>query len=161
LVVLREIPSKWAGTYNALWLCKCDCNDGPEDVTGYTMATTGALRGEHQTRCETCAKDVQRATGIGVGGHNRTHGNSRSPEYQSFHHARNRCNVPTTKGYENYGGRGIRFLFASFEEFYEHVGPRPEGTTLDRIDVNGHYTVGNVRWATPPQQNANKRRRDD
>jgi hypothetical protein len=60
--------------------------------------------------------------------------------------------------YTNYGGRGIQFLFDSFEQFYAEIGPRPAGLTLDRIHNDGHYEPGNVRWATRSEQNRNRRR---
>lgn len=50
----------------------------------------------------------------------------------------------------------VEFRFASFDEFLEEVGPRPEGHTLDRIDPLGHYEKGNVRWATMRQQAENR-----
>lgn len=50
----------------------------------------------------------------------------------------------------------VEFRFASFEEFYALLGPRPEGHTLDRIDPLGHYEAGNVRWATMAEQTANR-----
>lgn len=59
--------------------------------------------------------------------------------------------------YKNYGGRGIRVEFASFEEFLAEVGPKPPGTSIDRIDNDGNYAPGNVRWATRSQQDHNKR----
>jgi hypothetical protein len=85
------------------------------------------------------------------------HGMTYSPEWWSYISAKGRCTQPTTTNYNNYGGRGIEFRFASFDEFYKHLGPRLEGLTLDRIDPNGHYEIGNVRWATDRVQAQNKR----
>lgn len=82
------------------------------------------------------------------------HGMTNTPENWAYKGAKRRCADPT---YGNYGGRGIKFLFKSFSEFYAHIGPRPEGMTLDRIDNDGHYEIGNVRWATRSQQNRNRR----
>lgn len=82
------------------------------------------------------------------------------PEHHSYVSMINRCTVPTSKDYPTYGGRGITVCQAwldSFEQFLADVGPRPEGYTLDRINYNGDYTPGNVRWAPPVVQNRNKR----
>lgn len=72
-----------------------------------------------------------------------------------------RCRRETDKDYKNYGARGIDVcdLWAnSFLEFVNYLGPRPEGTTLDRIDNNKGYEPGNVRWATAKEQGQNTRR---
>lgn len=123
------------------WNCRCSC--GSLVVIGEYN-----LRYGHTTSCG-CVKGVKR----------RTHGGSRTPEYGAYHHARERCNNPRVENYAEYGGRGIRFMFKSFEDFIAVLGPRPAGHTLDRVDNDGHYTPGNVRWATYSQQNANQRPR--
>lgn len=87
-----------------------------------------------------------------------THQMCRTPEYWSFMDAKHRCQNPNAQGWKNYGGRGIEFRFNTFEEFYEHVGPRLSNEhSLDRIDVNGHYEKGNLRWTTLDVQLANRR----
>jgi hypothetical protein len=73
-----------------------------------------------------------------------------------------RCTDPRHERYADYGGRGIRVCDRwreSFENFRNDVGlpPSPDAYLLDRIDNNGHYEPGNVRWATPTAQNRNRR----
>jgi len=66
---------------------------------------------------------------------------------------------PNKTDYEHYGGRGIEFRFKSFEEWFKEVGKKPSsGHTIDRINNDGHYEVGNVRWATVTEQNHNIRK---
>ncbi len=60
------------------------------------------------------------------------------------------------KNHKNCYGH-VKFLFNSFEEFWEELGARPEGFSLDRINVSGNYEKGNVRWANVKEQNRNKR----
>ena len=82
--------------------------------------------------------------------------------YNSWHAMRQRCYNPSQVSYPNYGGRGItvcdRWLY-SYLAFYEDMGLRPEGRSIDRIDVNGNYELGNCRWATKLEQDENKRPR--
>lgn len=64
--------------------------------------------------------------------------------------------------YKNYNGRGIQFLFKSAEDAMrwvtDNLGPRPSKQhSIDRIDNDGNYEPGNLRWATRKEQNLNKR----
>lgn len=75
-----------------------------------------------------------------------------------------RCYSPKHIAYPDYGGRGIRVCdewrdkAMGFEAFLNHIGKAPGPThTVDRIEVDGHYQPGNVRWATPKEQGLNKR----
>ena len=77
--------------------------------------------------------------------------------YESFRNARYRCNNPECPDFKYYGARGIKFLFTSFSQFVEIMGMKPKGLTLERIDNDGHYAPGNVKWATMREQNVNKR----
>lgn len=72
-----------------------------------------------------------------------------------------RCFDQDSAAYRNYGGRGITVCpewMGSFDAFLSHVGPKPSPEhSLDRIDVNGDYAPGNVRWATRLEQRRNRR----
>lgn len=71
-----------------------------------------------------------------------------------------RCLNPNDRRFERYGGRGIKIhseWIDSFESFLDYVGFRPsENHSIDRINNNGNYEPGNVRWATPEEQVRNR-----
>lgn len=81
--------------------------------------------------------------------------------YHRMQRAKRRCENPNDAGYENYGGRGIRFKFASITEaalwVLGNLGVPAAGESIDRIDNDGNYEPGNLRWATRKEQNRNKR----
>jgi hypothetical protein len=80
--------------------------------------------------------------------------------YQSWSDMKSRCLNPKHPRYASYGGRGITVqepLRSSYEAFEQHLGLKPDGWTLERIDNDGDYEIGNVRWATYRDQNKNKR----
>lgn len=147
LLVLRRGENHGIATR---WVCQCDC--GKETLVAAQSLKSGATKSCGCFREESTAKRT------------RTHGHFTgprkdigSPTYRSYLNAKSRCTYPRVKCYNRYGGRGIRFLFTSFQQFLDELGPRPEGKTLDRKDVNGHYEPGNVRWATDEEQRKNRR----
>ena len=79
--------------------------------------------------------------------------------YHSWAGMKQRCNNPNNKAYLHYGGRGITYCakWESWEGFYEDMGERPEGHTLEREDVNGDYTPENCIWLPAKKQGSNKR----
>jgi hypothetical protein len=121
-----------------VWRCVCDC--GKEHQVSQAHLTTG-----RSTSCGCYRKE--RAT---------THGRARTVEWFAYNHAQQRCK-PKHRSHEHYFDRGILFKFVSFEEFFAEVGTRPSVKhSLDRIDNDKSYEIGNVRWATKRQQERNK-----
>lgn len=79
--------------------------------------------------------------------------------YRTYYNMRQRCENPRNPGYPSYGGRGVECRFESFHEFLREVGFRPASNlTLDRIDNDGHYEAGNLRWTTRSVQQSNRRK---
>lgn len=80
--------------------------------------------------------------------------------HRSWKDMRRRCGDPRHKSYHNYGGRGIRVCdrWRKFAEFFEDMGDRLPGMSLDRINNDGDYEPGNCRWATAFEQVHNSRR---
>jgi len=145
LVVLRRAPN--AGD-RVCWAALCDC--GTEIV----------VRGDHlksgHTQSCGCAQSDWAASGH-LGNITRKHGGTGTAEYKAFKGAKERCTNPR---HANWHGRGIEFRFETFEAFLAEVGPRPSPRhSIDRIDNDGHYATGNVRWATAKEQSNNRRER--
>lgn len=80
------------------------------------------------------------------------HGFSKSEEYSSWRHMRERCNNKNHKHYENYGGRGIivcKEWNKYFSSFLKDIGEKPfSGAEIDRKNNDGNYEPGNCRWTT-------------
>jgi len=90
-----------------------------------------------------------------------SHGWSKTPEYKSWLHAKDRCYNTACKAYYLYGARGIGMdpeWRNDFMAFIRDMGRKPSPEhSLDRINTNGDYCKENCRWATTVQQVRNRR----
>lgn len=90
------------------------------------------------------------------------HGMNRSPEHVAWKAMKQRCYYVPNKEYKNYGGRGIKVCdewLNSFSMFFAYIGKKPTPAhSLDRIDTNGNYEPGNVKWSTSIEQMNNTSR---
>ena len=88
---------------------------------------------------------------------NYRHGMYGTPTYKSWSEMKQRCKNPNHSKTDCYVGVTYCEEWEKFENFYRDMGERPEGTTLDRIDVYGNYEPSNCRWADNHTQATNKR----
>lgn len=139
--VLRVLSRISSRSGRACFSCQCECGN-KIDVVGQHLRR-GAV-----TSCG--CKKVERAKKNAI--NFVTHGKTNSPEFRTWTQMISRCTNKNDYRYPRYGGRGItvdeRWL-ESFEAFLEDVGRRPNPTDeLDRIENDGNYEPGNVRWVS-------------
>jgi hypothetical protein len=134
-----------------LWLCRCDCGN-------LTTAVTSNLISANTRSCGCLVQE-------GVYAYSRTHGKTKTPTHYLWTNIKTRCLNPNYKQFNDYGGRGITLCAAwidDFAAFHDYVSSLPhfgeKGYSLDRIDNDGNYEPGNLRWATQSEQTRNTRR---
>jgi len=132
-----------------LWKCLCSCGN-------YAVISSGSLSGGTMS----CGCLQSETTSDRCTSHGHTINGKVSPTYFSWYSMKTRCTNPNAINYKNYGGRGISFCdeWLDFNNFLNDMGVRPDGKSIDRIDVDGNYTPENCKWSTQSEQVRNQRR---
>jgi hypothetical protein len=130
------------------FVCLCDC--------GKTTVTIGSdILSGNTTSCGCMRKiighevNVKHGASIGMTG-----------AYRSWRSMKQRCLDKNCKSWPQYGGVGVTICdrwLESFDNFLADMGERPDGYSLERIDVFKGYEPSNCKWISLPEQLKNKR----
>jgi hypothetical protein len=153
---LKVIESKGVSAHGkSLYRCICDCG---EEI----IAIVSELKNGHTQSCGCLFREL-RAEGVG----SKTHGLTGTVEHIAWKNMHSRCRRDP-----DYAGRNIAVCECwtgenGFENFLSDIGPKPlEGhaknghaLSVDRVNNDGNYEPGNVKWSTALQQRLNSRAR--
>jgi len=142
IVIKRMGNNKWGGS---CWLCKCDCGN-------ITEVRVNHLTSGHTKSCR-CIKieTFKKTHGYYIYG---------TPKiYETWHSMIQRCNNKNSMSYKWYGARGIKVCerWKDFNNFFEDMGKKPDGLTIERKDNDGNYEPDICKWATQKENNRNNR----
>ncbi|MEN4457295.1 hypothetical protein ABC558_10935 [Staphylococcus epidermidis] len=133
------------------WLCECYCGNlfvtTGKSIRNNTVKSCGCLKQETLSKCRK---------------NNKTHGDTGSELYNIWRGIKKRCRKPNAHNYKWYGKRGIDVCdewynsYSKFKEWAKTNGYE-EGSSIDRINVNGNYEPNNCRWVDMKTQQRNRR----
>jgi hypothetical protein len=146
---MRDLVSKKGNHYRKRFgLYEC-----PECLNKFEMFCSVVTKGKSK-RCKTCSSRDHRTS----------HGKSKTSMYSRWSMMKTRCTNPNFKQYKDYGGRGITVCkewlndYAAYEKYVMSLpNAKSPGYSVDRIDNDGDYEPGNIKWSTRSEQNNNKR----
>ena len=136
--------------------CKCICECGNEIIVRFDCLKSGNTKS-----CGCLKREVSSITVIGNSfKHGHALAGKFTKEYRAWTNMKTRCYNSNVNNYHRYGGRGIKVCdrwLNDFEAFLNDVGfaPSPE-YSIDRINNDGNYEPGNVKWSTASEQVNNR-----
>lgn len=157
LIITKEVEPIYNSKKEMIRRVECECYCGNKTVVRLgnlrfgTVKSCGCL--QQRRSSETMTKTLLK--------HGRNRKGKTKPEYISWQAMKERCYNTNKENYIYYGKIGIEVCERwknSFTNFFEDMGERPEGYTLDRIDPHGNYEPSNCRWATYKEQRNNQRK---
>lgn len=144
LIALK--PTDERRNRSIVWYCICDCGN-----ECFVSSINLQSNNTKSCGCLNIDKIIER---------NFKHGMSDTSIHNIWKNMLQRCENPSADNYKYYKGRGIKVSkeFHDFQIWYDHIGPQPGPRySQDRINNNGNYERGNIRWATLKEQRANSR----
>lgn len=147
MLTFVKLTTKKTSDGHRIGVFRCGCG-------ACAIRTVSRVKSGYVKWCDACAVKAMVAAKL-------KHGMKGTAEYRTWVGMITRCHNPKSKDYARYGGSGIFVCTKwrkSFVAFFKYVGPRPRGTSIDRINGKRGYEPGNVRWATMDQQIKNRRK---
>lgn len=134
LVIIRQCGV--LKTRGRVFLCQCQC--------GRRVKVQG--RHLRDGRIQSCGCWFRESRTLTI-----KHGQARSTgatgSYRSYTRKKSLCSNPNGRLAQYFYDRGVKFLFASFADFFDEVGIKPSPDHwLVRINGSGNFESGNVEW---------------
>lgn len=131
--------------HNISWECSCFCGNI------FSALSSNIISGNTKSCGCLKAKICREKATI--------HGMSNTSVYGLWNNIMRRCYDAKNPAYKNYGGRGIKVCdrWHDFEKFFEDMGNRPEGFSIDRKNNDAEYSNENCQWSTATEQARNRR----